>query len=256
MIRRLGIRAGLRRLGLYPGISERTEPVSRLSNLAWWPASIGCDRGPIARTGVAMGKLGPAWSARFLREMETAPVTSLVPEHRWGYFSENRPRDLEHLNRVNEYRTVRPSLLAALRDFLAEKRAEFDACLGHSWRVASLRAFYLRAGGVAGGRHFDGWPVAIRKVFILPNGATPRTGTTWFRLRDGCELLVDHPEPLWMIFENSQAQHQLVPGAEPRPTIELNLVPARQTSIEPNFVGLNCWYPFYPWVGASGLTAR
>jgi hypothetical protein len=248
MTSRPGIRARLRRLGLYPQLSERNAPVSRLSNLSWWPVSRGCDDGPISRTGLSVHAMSEAWRERFLAEMQAAAPVPLVAERRWGYFSENRPRELAHLNSANEYRAITPGLLAALRAFLDERKGEIDAALGHSWRVASVRQFYLRPGGTPGGRHYDGWPLAIRKLFILPNGATPRTGSTWFRLRDGSELVVDEPRPIWMLFENSQILHALVPGEVPRPTIELNLVPARRTSTEPLNAGMNCWYPFYPWV--------
>jgi len=247
MFPRLGLRTRLRRLGFYPDLSGRNDPVSRFSNLSWWPFSRGCDEGPISKTGLYVQPMTAAWASRFLTEIEAAPPTTLVAERRWGYFSENRPGELAHLNRANEYRENTPGLLDTLRAFLTEHRSEIDTCLGHAWRVASVRQFYLRPGGAPGGRHFDGWPLAMRKVFILPNGATPQTGSTWFRQRDGRELVVDRPEPIWMIFENSQVQHALVPGTIPRPTIELNLVPARTTSPEPLNAGSNCWYPKYPW---------
>ena len=29
--------------------------------------------------------------------------------------------------------------------------------------------------------------------------------------------------------------------------IELNIVPARRTSTEPVYLGINNWYPLFPW---------
>jgi hypothetical protein len=117
--------------------------------------------------------------------------------------------------------------------------------------VASVRQFHLRPGegpeGQPGNMHYDGWPPSIRKLFILPAGATPRTGTAWFRLRDGRETLLDEPRPLWSIFENSRVLQALTPCKVPRPTIELNIVPALRTSTDPAYVGINAWYPRFPW---------
>lgn len=187
-----------------------------------------------------------------MAEIDAAPSTTIrVEDTRPLYFTEPRPDELAYLNSVNEYRAVTPSLLEALREFLAENRQTVDERLGHPWRVASVRQFYLRPGdgpeGQPGNKHYDGWPASIRKLFILPAGATPRTGTTWFRLRDGREILLDEPRPLWCVFENSRVLHALTPGKVPRPTIELNLVPARKTSTAPAYVGVNAWYPRFPW---------
>jgi hypothetical protein len=245
---KFGVRAKLRGLGLYPQIPAQQGLVPFLSRLAWMLWSIGCNRGAIARTGVAPSPLAPQWAARFQSEIDNAPLTTIAAEdHAPGYYNEPRPQELRQLNRVNEYRTVTPSLLKALREFLDAHRAEIDRLIGHPWRVSSVRQFYLRPFDRQGARHTDGWPLAIRKIFILPKGATAQTGTTWFELRDGRELVLDEPQPLWLIFENSRVRHALTPGQVPRPTIELNIVPARRTSTEPNNAGINGWYPWFPW---------
>ena len=96
--------------------------------------------------------------------------------------------------------------------------------------------------------HLDAWPPSIRKLFILPGGATPRTGTTRFGLRNGNEIVLDRPDPLWAIFEPSRIRHALTPGSVARPTIELDIVPALRTSLEPCYAGVNGWYPLFPWV--------
>lgn len=245
---RFGIRQRLRRLGLYPQIPAQTGLKPLLSRVVWLFWSFGCRRGPISQTGVATRALSPHWAERFLAELDSAPPTTIqVADRAAGYVSEDRPQELAYLNRVNDYREVTPGCLKALEEFLVEHRAEIDRLFGHKWRVSSVRPFYLRPFGQPGGRHTDGWPMAIRKLFILPRGATEKTGTTWFELIGGRELLVNEPQPTWMIFENSRVLHALVPGEMPRPTIELNIVPARQTSTRPHYAGLNGWYPLFPW---------
>jgi hypothetical protein len=249
---RFGIRSTLRQFGIYPDLPSQGGLIPQLSELVWRIWSRDCDRGPISRTGVSTELLTLAWAARFQAEIDAAPSTTITAEDTKPlYFTEPRPAELAYLNRVNEYRAVTPSLLQALREFLAENRQTIDERLGHPWRVASVRQFYLRPGegpeGHPGNKHLDGWPPAIRKLFILPAGATPRTGTTWFRMRDGRETLLDEARPLWSMFENSRVLHALTPGKVPRPTIELNLVPARKTSTDPAYVGINAWYPRFPW---------
>jgi hypothetical protein len=249
---RFGVRSQLRRWGFYPDLPSQGGLIPQSSSLVWRVWSRGCDRGPVSRTGVATELLSPAWVARFMAETDSElRATITVEETRPLYFTELRPAELEDLNRVNEYRAVIPSLLQTLEDLLKESRSRIDGYLDHPCRVASVRQFYLRPGerpeGQPGDKHYDGWPPSIRKLFILPAGATPRTGTSWFRLRDGMETLLDEQRPLWSIFENSRVLHALTPGKMPRPTIELNIVPARRTPTDPAYVGINAWYSRFPW---------
>jgi hypothetical protein len=245
---RLGIRTRLRQLGWYPQLTAQRGFAAAVSALSWRAWSIGCDGGQISKTGVAAHPLSKEWSERFLAALDAAPLDTIkLDGRRPGYFYEARPKELIHLNNVNEYRAVTPAMLQALREFLTENRLIIEKCLGHPWRVCSVRTFFLKPSTEEGGMHFDGWPPSIRKLFILPNGATRRTGTTQFKLRSGDDLVIDEPRPLWTIFENSRVQHALVPGEVARPTIELNIVPARKTSTEPFYCGINNWYPLFPW---------
>ena len=109
-----------------------------------------------------------------------------------------------------------------------------------------MRQFQLVPERIASGRHLDGWPVAIRKMFILPQGCGRRTGTTWFRQRDGRQFEVESERPIWMVFENSVVWHAAVSGKALRPTVEFDLLPARETSLAPFFAGLAGWYPWFP----------
>ena len=87
----------------------------------------------------------------------------------------------------------------------------------------------------------------MKKLFILPSGATRETGTTWFRLKNGEELILHSDKPMWTIFENSEVEHSLVSAAAyARPTIEVDLLPATATSPNPFYAGINGWYPWFP----------
>jgi len=220
---------------------------ARLSREVWDRFSIGCDSGPLSKVGVAWQPISQQWAQRLLECFASSEMVALRREdYVDGYLSNLSAPIINYLNTVNEYRAVTPDLLTTLGKFLADHESQISQWINHSWRASSIRPFNLRPTNVAGSRHLDGWPPAIRKMFILPGGASPETGTTWFRLRNGDELLFDHPRPCLLIFENSVVEHGLVSGHAPRPTSELDIVPARKTITEPFYPGLNGWYPWFP----------
>jgi hypothetical protein len=220
---------------------------SELSQKAWKDFSTGCDSGLIAKTGVVWQPISEAWARRFLSLLESsAPVQLLREDYDSGYMATLIEIIIKYLNVCNDYRAVTPALLLALREFLDEQSGQIATWVQHPWRICSVRQFNLRPTGEVGSKHTDGWPKAIRKIFILPAGASPDSGTTWFRLRDGRELLFNHPSPCWVMFENNVVDHAMTPGKGVRPTIELDIVPARRTSAVPVYAGLNGWYPWFP----------
>lgn len=220
---------------------------ARLSREAWDEVSVGCDSGPIAKTGVVWQPLSRQWAERLVAVVESSP-SALVERGDYidGYFATLEANILNYLNVVNDYRAVTPALTTALREFLTECGPQITQLVAHPWRVCSVRQFNLRSTTEIGSRHVDGWPPAMRKIFILPGGASAKTGTTWFRLRDGTEMLFDHPAPCWVMFENNVVLHAISPGTGNRSTIELDLVPSRETSLEPLYAGINGWYPWFP----------
>jgi hypothetical protein len=228
------------------GMIERLR--GKLSRAAWDYVSRGCDGGPISKTGVVWCPISREWADRLLAVIDSAAPTKLrMGDHALGYFHNVQSDIVSYLNQANDYRTVTPTLIETAAAFLAEHEPRITQWVAHPWRVASIRAFILRANTQSGGRHFDGWPHAIRKAFILPNGATPESGTTWFRLRNGEEITFDHPEPCLLLFENSVAEHAPVAGTRERPTIEIDIVPARKTCSVPRYAGIDGWYPWFPW---------
>jgi hypothetical protein len=121
-----------------------------------------------------------------------------------------------------------------------------ESAIGHPFRIASTRQFQLVPNRPLADRHLDGWPVAMRKIFILPQGCGKRSSTTWFRLRNGEEFTLESEKPIWVLFENSVVLHQPISGVALRPTIEFDIVPARQTSFDVVDAGLGGWYPHFP----------
>jgi hypothetical protein len=223
-----------------------------LSRRAWDAFSKDCDDGPIARTGVVWCPISDEWARRMRSALESSDPTLLRSDDRApGYFYEPRPPIIDYLNRTYDYRIVTPTLIGALEQFLVEHEVRISQWIAHPWRVASVRAFILRANPREEGSHLDGWPPALRKAFILPNGATRETGTTWFRLRTGEEIIFDHPGPCLLLFENSVVEHAAVAGTRERPTIEIDIVPARRTCPAPVYAGIDGWYPWFPHTHAS-----
>lgn len=159
----------------------------------------------------------------------------------------------DYLNDCNEYRTLTPDVVAILGEFMAAYGAKLEEILGHHFRIGSTRQFQLVPRTIAADKHVDGWPVAICKLFILPHGAGRRLGTTWFCQRDNKEVTIESETPIWAIFENSVVSHAPICGQALRPTIELDVLPAKETSLDPFDAGLNGWYPWFP--NDTGLLA-
>ena len=221
---------------------------SDLSRMAWhsFAAALGCDVGPMSRVGVMTFPLDEGLADRLLAALLESPKTPLRhDDFALGYVSTAASQS-DYMNECNEYRALTPQSLALLSEFLSVAGPTVEQSIGHPFRVGSTRQFQLVPRTVAADRHTDGWPVAIRKIFILPRGAGPRSGTTWFRLRDGEELTIESDKPIWMIFENSVVLHAPITGQSLRPTIEFDILPARETSLEPVSAGLAGWYPWFP----------
>ena len=219
-----------------------------LSRTAWhaFSAARDCDGGPLSRTGVMTFPLDQGLADRLLAALLESPRTPLRHDDFAVGYVNTAPSQCDYMNACNEYHALTAGSQALLSEFLAANGRIVEESLGHPFRVGSTRQFQLVPRDVAADRHTDGWPVAIRKIFILPRGAGKRSGTTWFRLRDGQELTIESDQPLWMIFENSVVLHAPICGAALRPTIEFDILPARETALEPVSAGLAGWYPWFP----------
>jgi len=221
---------------------------SSLSRQAWQALTdeLGCDRGPLAEVGVMVFPLDEGLAGRLLQAMFASPRVKMRRRNfAVGYVSSSFAQ-CDYLNSGNQYRKLTPASRAVLAEFLSMAGPMVEAAIGHPFRIASSRQFQLVPNRPLADRHVDGWPVAMRKIFVLPQGCGRRSSTTWFRRRDGQEFTLESDKPIWVLFENSVVLHAPVSGVALRPTIEFDIVPARQTSLEVVDAGLGGWYPHFP----------
>lgn len=221
---------------------------TELSREAWQSitSELGCDQGPMAETGVMVFPLDQDIARRLLRALLAGPRARMRrKDFALGYVGTSAEQ-CDYLNSCNHYHALTPASRALLAQFLSMVGPTVEKAIGHPFRIASTRQFELVPNRPQADRHLDGWPVAMRKLFVLPQGCGKQLGTTWFRRRDGVEITLESEKPIWMLFENSVVLHAPIPGEALRPTIEFDLVPARQTSLDPFDAGLGGWYPTFP----------
>ena len=226
---------GEERSGRRPSDGEISAIRAHLSRVAWnaYASALDCDSGPLARTGVIWRPIAQDLADRLLSNLLESPKTTLRrDDYAMGYLATIAPSGLETLNGGHEYRET-TKVMATLSEFMASIGPVLVEEFGHPFRIASTRQFQLGAQLQAAGRHVDGWPVSIRKMFILPRGVGSKSGTTWFRLRDGRKVTLSSEGPIWAVFENSVVWHAPIFSEEMRPTIEFDFVPARKTSSSP-----------------------
>ena len=219
-----------------------------LSREAWQSLTdeLGCDRGPLAEVGVMVFPLDEDLARRLLQALLASPRVKMRRKNfAMGYVSTSFAQ-CDYLNSSNHYRKLTPASRALLDEFLSTAGPMVESAIGHPFRIASTRQFQLVPNRPLADRHLDGWPVAMRKIFVLPEGCGKRSSTTWFRRRDGEEFTLESEKPIWVLFENSVVLHAPISGVALRPTIEFDIVPARQTSFEVVDAGLGGWYPHFP----------
>lgn len=222
-----------------------------LSREAWEALTeeLGCDSGPLSKVGVMVFPLDEGFARRLLDNLLASPRVKMRRKHfALGYVSTSFAQ-CDYLNASNQYRKLTPATRALLAEFLSTAGPQVEAAVGHPFRIASTRQFQLVPSRPQADRHLDGWPVAMRKIFVLPQGCGKRSSTTWFRLRNGEETTLESEKPIWVLFENSVVLHAPISGVALRPTIEFDIVPARQTSFDVVDAGLGGWYPHFPTEG-------
>lgn len=231
------------------GMARLSAMRAHLSRIAWdaYAAALNCDRGPLARTGVIWRPMPQDLADRLLSNLLESPRTTLRrDDYAIGYAANLATSSLETLNSGNEYRETTPKVMATLSEFMASAGPVLAEEFGHPFRIVSTRQFQLMPYYQAAGHHVDGRPGSIRRMFILPRGVDSKSGTTWFRLRNGQEVTLSSEGPMWAVFENSVVWHAPIYAQEMRPTIELDFAPARETSFESYYAGSNGWYPWFP----------
>ena len=124
-------------------------------------------------------------AGRLLQAMLAAPRVKMQRKRfAMGYVSTSFAQ-CDYLNSSNQYRELTPVSRAVLDEFLATAGPMVETAIGHPFRIGSTRQFQLVPNRPQADRHLDGWPVAMRKIFVLPEGCGKRSSTTWFRRRDG-----------------------------------------------------------------------
>src|SRR6185503_12278081 len=161
-----------------------------LSREAWESLTeqLGCDSGPLSKVGVMVFPLDDGLARRLRDNLLASPrVRMRRKDFALGYVSTSFAQ-CDYLNDSNQYRKLTPATRALLAEFLSTAGPQVEAAVGHPFRIASTRQFQLMPNRPLADRHRDGWPVAMRKIFVLPQGCGKQSSTTWFRLRNGEEF--------------------------------------------------------------------
>src|SRR5262245_60775122 len=141
---------------------------TELSRQAWQSLTdaLDCDRGPLAALGVMTFPLDEGLAGRLLEALLAAPrVRMRRKDFAPGYVSTSVAQ-CDYLNSSNQYRKLTPASRTLLDEFLATAGPAIETMIGHPFRIASTRQFQLVPNRPAADRHLDGWPVAMRKIFV------------------------------------------------------------------------------------------
>jgi hypothetical protein len=212
------------------------------------------------RSGFVVGTL-PADVVEQFRDAVARSQTTRLEADDWspGYrHSEKVHKVGATLNAGHRYYAPGPELHAALGAVARELDRPVREAIGSPWRIVHTRVLETLPEAVAMGPnawHGDGFPVDILKVMAYFTAAGPESGTTELQLADGSSYVVEGPPGTWLLFKNSEIVHRGIPPTQaPRLAVELTLVPALRSNLDPCFAGLNSTYPEHP--GWSNPAAR
>lgn len=207
------------------------------------------EQSKLQKRGYFTGKLSDE-DTKLLREaFESCEKQEFRAEDfKTGYFFEPRENLHEAMRRINTYYKPSDKLIKQIEGFLSDISKTIEEQAQHYWRVGSFRVFRVNPVDSTQGFHLDGWPVAIKKIFFYPNGVGESLGSTQIKTKDKKEEIIEGGPGTWVIFENSLVLHQAFssPSCAPRPTIEIDLVPALVTNTKIDYAGINSWYPWFP----------
>ena len=158
-------------------------------------------------------------------------------------------------NRSSITRVATESLCDAVSRCLEPHSQSIAELLGHHWAVPQICCHSYRnfenpdyACLSAAGWHLDGCPSGMKKIYIYLNGASKEIGSTEFSLLDGTRLLMEGGPGFWALFAPAVVSHRaIVPKKDPRPVVELLVVPALQTNPRPIPHALNTGFPWFPF---------
>lgn len=125
-----------------------------------------------------------------------------------------------------------PQFSEHLSKILSGIESQVETVLGHYWSAAGYRIFAPRPGPTGSTNyHSDWYPPGLKKLYIYPDGAGPKQGSTVFELPSGKEDMIEGGPGVWAIFDSTGVRHRALSpqeGMPPRRTIELHVVPAMQ----------------------------
>lgn len=151
------------------------------------------------------------------------------------------------LESYNTYRTMTPAFETKLGEALQKIAPQVEEICGHHFRIVSSHLWSLNPGPRRYQYHLDWWPVALKKLFILPGGLDEHKGSTAFRLKSGEEVVAEGPPGTWIVFENSGVEHKGVESSTVlRPTIAISIAPSFRTDLRLLDAGTNSGYPWFP----------
>jgi hypothetical protein len=232
-----------------------------LSNFAWdiysynaylWYARIKKPAQPpeVDRSGLHLGRLS-AEQTRLLQDIfascEEQPLDPFG--FRSGYLFEPRQSVHGQMGHINRYFVPSARFRSDFPQILDPLAAEIERICGHFWRPCGLRIFSVRPGlSETHSLHLDGWPLALKRLYFYPNGVDRELGSTEMIDKQGRHLIAEGGPGTWMLFENSQIQHQALPNAtKERATIEITIAPSFETGTTIVDAGTNGMFPFYPF---------
>ncbi len=217
----------------------------------------------LARKGYVKGRLDSATQKELHSIYHAiAPHPFEGDDFRPGYFFDpNMTQDISHeRDLANECRKPTPQLLRVLEGWLKREQNALEEIMGHPWRVVSTHLFSLRGRTKLGPdhTHLDGWPVGIRKIMIYLGPTGLKDGSTELFVKGGGTFHVEGPPGEWVLFENSALEHRAIsPQSNPRPILEISIVPALVTDTTCVDAGMNGGYPWFPTeLSAAGSTGN
>ncbi len=140
-----------------------------------------------------------------------------------------------------------PDFETKLAEVLQQIAPQVEEICGHHFRIVSSHLWSLNPGPRNYQWHLDWWPVALKKLFILPGGIDEIKGSTAFRLKTEEEVIAQGPPGSWIVFENSGVEHKGIESSTmPRPTIAISFAPSFRTDLRLLDAGAKSGYPLFP----------
>ena len=220
---------------------------AHLSRLAWdaYAEAIG-DRGTLAGTGVMCFPLGDDVAHRLIDAFAQSPHLKMQrDDFAIGYMADRGQAACDHLNRANDYHEWMPEMAAVVDSVLAAMTSKLEVALAiRSGSCRAVSSIFCRT-PASPASTWTAWSCSIRKLFLLPRGATREIGTAAGSACATAKSVIESTRPVMVLF-GARRVARPPPGAATTPDDELDLAPAPTTSARAFYAGLNGWYPWFP----------